>query len=203
MGGFHCYVHTDIDGEPVDSVNNILTLVLTSVAYKIVAADTLPPINYLTLLDYYILTSFATLAAILAEQCFSNADNNSTVRGWIVFGIWLCTQAYFGLRYCLNIKPFRENLKFHEDGVRKPLPTQDDFNKWLRGKTDDQGATNHETTYTDKVPTVPFCFRPEDKWPDLNAKIKELAGGESKVKFKPQTRASPKHQAQMQKDHKW
>ena len=48
----------DISGR----VNTLLTLILTSVAFKFILAGALPKVPYNTLLDYYVLLSCGTLA---------------------------------------------------------------------------------------------------------------------------------------------
>lgn len=51
-----------------DRLSVTLTLVLTSVAFKYMVAQELPKISYLTLLDKYILLSFAFLALVGAQN---------------------------------------------------------------------------------------------------------------------------------------
>ncbi|CAK9008561.1 unnamed protein product [Durusdinium trenchii] len=54
-----------------DRLSVTLTLVLTSVAFKYMVAQELPRISYLTLLDTYILVSFAFLALVGGQNAFS------------------------------------------------------------------------------------------------------------------------------------
>lgn len=54
-------------GDVADRLSVILTLVLTSVAFKFVVAQGLPKISYNTCLDYYVLVSFLLLAATVVE----------------------------------------------------------------------------------------------------------------------------------------
>lgn len=47
-----------------------LTLLLTTVAYKITAADSLPQLGYLTYLDLFIITNFCFLVLVAFENLF-------------------------------------------------------------------------------------------------------------------------------------
>ena len=46
----------------------VLSLLLTTVAFKLVITDMLPKVSYLTFLDQYLYSGFITLAAIFAQS---------------------------------------------------------------------------------------------------------------------------------------
>ena len=66
------FITISVYGIPVDDYGSKLsitiTALLTAVAFKLVANGFCPPVSYLTLMDKYILVSFATLLVIVAEN---------------------------------------------------------------------------------------------------------------------------------------
>ena len=58
-------------GDVADRLSVILTLVLTSVAFKFVMAQSLPKIPYNTALDWYVLVSFLILSFVVIENSFA------------------------------------------------------------------------------------------------------------------------------------
>ncbi len=84
-----------------DRLSVILTMVLTSVAFKYVVAGYLPKVSYLTLLDKYVLISFVVLgitavqnAIVFRKSMDDDVDMDALERGDRVFvsviaGIWI------------------------------------------------------------------------------------------------------------------
>jgi hypothetical protein len=85
--------------DTADRAGIALTLLLTAVAYKFVIASELPKIGYLTLLDKYMIFSFAVLAVgigevfLVSERMTADVDEANSVDSWFysVFPIaWVC-----------------------------------------------------------------------------------------------------------------
>lgn len=70
-------------------VGNILTLILTAVAFKFILASILPKVPYNTLIDYYILYSTFQMAFMtflsLIPSLFSDEETGSVVNYYIGF----------------------------------------------------------------------------------------------------------------------
>jgi hypothetical protein len=137
------YLLTPI-GIPVDEYGSKLsitvTALLTAVAFKLVANGFCPPVNYLTLLDKYILLAFATLLVIVAENFIvSQMDYDKAVKLDQAFSIiillwWLFLHALIavGTKYDLFYQDWKdvidsdtpEQIVTRDYYARKPLKTK-------------------------------------------------------------------------------
>jgi hypothetical protein len=86
------FITISVYGIPVDDYGSKLsitvTALLTAVAFKLVANGFCPPVSYLTLLDKYILISFATLLVIVAENFIvSQMEYDAAVKLDVAFSI--------------------------------------------------------------------------------------------------------------------
>ena len=87
-------------GDVADRLGVILTLVLTSVAFKFIVAQSLPKIPYNTCLDWYVLISFVILSAIVTncaavgllvasdEKAALAVDRAAVWAFLVVFSVW-------------------------------------------------------------------------------------------------------------------
>lgn len=79
-----------------DRLSVTVTLMLTAVAFRYVVEEMLPKVNYLTLMDYYLLAGFIAVTALMAENALAGwdifDDNWKTAFEWtsgiIFLGIW-------------------------------------------------------------------------------------------------------------------
>lgn len=69
-----------------DRASITLSLLLTAVAYKLVLADILPRVSYLTALDKYVLICFTMLIVIAAEQGLAAWISNENSPWWGLVG---------------------------------------------------------------------------------------------------------------------
>ena len=74
-----------------------MTLLLTSVAYKFVAASSLPAISYLTLLDKFVVSCSVIILISIFEHAFTLDHEFDYVMGWITASCWAVTHLFFGL----------------------------------------------------------------------------------------------------------
>jgi len=78
-----------------------LTLLLTAVAFKYVVSEKLPNVNYLTLMDKYVLVCELFLVAVVLLDAYdgsffghlSNAGNFDSVAPWVLFSLWMAFHA--------------------------------------------------------------------------------------------------------------
>mmetsp|Transcript_663 Transcript_663/g.1034 ORF Transcript_663/g.1034 Transcript_663/m.1034 type:complete len:373 (-) Transcript_663:169-1287(-) len=75
-----------------------LTLLLTSVAYKFVISQNIPPVSYLTFLDKYVLTSSIFLCSLFLQNYIAFWLDSSLLDDLMLctlFGIWVCMNVWF------------------------------------------------------------------------------------------------------------
>jgi len=89
--------------EPADRLSISLTMVLTSVAFKLQISASLPPISYLTLLDWFVLTSFIFVSCIAGENIIaasrlgSFSNEVDAAFGWAFLALLVTIAAIFAL----------------------------------------------------------------------------------------------------------
>ena len=81
-----------------------MTLLLVIVAFKFVIASLLPPINYMTWLDYYVMFNVLIIASFVLENTIANSVQNNID---LYFGITIaivifCTNCFMILASCTN-----------------------------------------------------------------------------------------------------
>jgi len=91
---FAFFIKADADGTS-DRVANCLTILLTAVAFKLMVANSLPNVSYLTTADYYLLQSFSFIALVATHSAFA-ATLNAEVHekydsyvAWIFVGLFV------------------------------------------------------------------------------------------------------------------
>jgi len=83
-----------------DRLSISLVLLLTAVAFKYVVSEKLPNVNYLTLMDKYVLVSELFLIAVVGLDAYDggffvlqkNSPNFDVVAPWVLFGLWIAFQ---------------------------------------------------------------------------------------------------------------
>jgi hypothetical protein len=104
-------------------INVVLTVLLTSVAFKVSIAEQMPKMPYLTLIDKYLLCSFTTLFVIAMEIFMLDtvADHLGEPREWcdvvafkIIGGAWAAVQLLFAVRFA---REARTGGKLHEPKI--------------------------------------------------------------------------------------
>ncbi|CAE8682487.1 unnamed protein product [Polarella glacialis] len=87
-----------------DKMSVTLTLLLTTVAFKLVVADKLPPVSYLTTMDLYMISSFAFLGLVILENVLYGVANeqpvfvNAVIVSWALFQLAFFTWTQFARR---------------------------------------------------------------------------------------------------------
>merc|ERR1711933_88038 len=71
MGAAFPIAITDV----ADRLSISVTLMLTAVAFKYVITEQLPKVNYLTVMDYYLLEGFIMLTLLIAENAFVGIES--------------------------------------------------------------------------------------------------------------------------------
>lgn len=97
FSGFFCPLQQDLS----QNLQNTLTLMLTAAYFRFSMEDKLPAVNYMTILDKYILCNFAFMITIVAVSLFSAVCMMQWVTMWVkacVFGGWVCFNFLFVLR---------------------------------------------------------------------------------------------------------
>ena len=104
-------------------INVVLTLLLTSVAFKVSIAEQIPKMPYLTLIDKYLLCSFTTLFVIaleifmldtVADHLGVSREGCDVVAFQIIFGAWAAVQLLFAVRF---VREARTGGKLHEPKI--------------------------------------------------------------------------------------
>lgn len=104
-------------------INVVLTVLLTSVAFKVSIAEQMPKMPYLTLIDKYLLCSFTTLFLIAMEIFMLDtvADRLGEPREWcdvaafkIIGGAWAAVQLLFAVRF---VREARTGGQLHEPKI--------------------------------------------------------------------------------------
>ncbi|KAL6069133.1 hypothetical protein QOT17_007669 [Balamuthia mandrillaris] len=100
-----------------DRMSITLTLILTVVAFKYSVSDNLPKINYMTLLDKYVLVSFLFLYAMGLENFLisTSSSEKEVVEAWDhrLMVWWLCLWVVFHL-YCMVVVLFKRRRKLQQ-----------------------------------------------------------------------------------------
>ncbi|CAE8637268.1 unnamed protein product [Polarella glacialis] len=78
-----------------DKMSVTLTLLLTNVAFKLVVADSLPPVSSLTTMDLYMISSFAFLGLVSLENVLYVVANEQPVFVKAVIVSWALFQLAF------------------------------------------------------------------------------------------------------------
>ena len=104
-----------------DRLSVILTLLLTAVTFKFVVSQSLPPVSYLTVLDWYVLTSVIFIFAVALEN--SIVSKIKTVDGRKLFDNLSCGIAslsfvlihlWYGVKSAIIVRRTTKELEYHQ-----------------------------------------------------------------------------------------
>lgn len=97
--------------ETADRLSVSLTILLTTVAFKLQIGDSLPQISYLTLIDEFILSSIAyVIFVVLSNALVSELSDEFDAYYFMGFSAaWLVMNVIFGLQFYLASK--RNDIK--------------------------------------------------------------------------------------------
>ena len=120
------FVSPDNTGE---RLSVILTLLLTAVTFKFVVSQSLPPVSYLTVLDWYVLTSVIFIFAVAIENSIVAKIQNEKSRKLFDHVSWGVTGLIFVLIHmCFIVKSVIIMRR-----ARIALETQQRCYKWKNG----------------------------------------------------------------------
>eukprot|EP00795_Rhopilema_esculentum_P000798 gene798-10534_t len=104
-----------------DRLSVILTLLLTAVTFKFVVSQSLPPVSYLTVLDWYVLTSVIFIFAVALEnsivskiktvdgrKLFDNLSCGIASLSFIIIHIW------YGVKSAIIVRRTTKELEYHQ-----------------------------------------------------------------------------------------
>mmetsp|Transcript_36497 Transcript_36497/g.53461 ORF Transcript_36497/g.53461 Transcript_36497/m.53461 type:complete len:403 (-) Transcript_36497:47-1255(-) len=97
-----------------------LTLLLTTVAFKFVVSDTLPPVSYLTFLDKYLLVSAGAVCAMVAANFLAWFFDSLWVDFWLLSGLLAAWVVYNALAYLEAERYLRAGGRFVKEYVPGP-----------------------------------------------------------------------------------
>jgi hypothetical protein len=102
----------DIEQEVGMRYDLCFTLFLTAVAFKLVQADLIPRVSYLTYLDVYTFMNFAfILMAVIFHFSANYYPDIDNVLRYVFFGLWVAANIVFGVS-TLQVRSYNWGLYF-------------------------------------------------------------------------------------------
>ena len=104
-----------------DRLSVILTLLLTAVTFKFVVSQNLPPVSYLTVLDWYVLSSVIFIFSVAIENSIVARIQNKKYQSMVDKGAWSVSitvfvflHIYFIIKVALILRKVERTLVYHQ-----------------------------------------------------------------------------------------
>ena len=104
-----------------DRLGVILTLLLTAVTFKFVVSQSLPPVSYLTVLDWYVLSSVVFIFSVAIENSVVAKMERKSHQliidesAWSVsIAVFILIHAFFIVKAALIVRNVKEALTYHQ-----------------------------------------------------------------------------------------
>lgn len=104
-----------------DRLSVILTLLLTAVTFKFVVSQSLPPVSYLTVLDWYVLSSVIFIFSVAVENSIVARIKNAKYQmrfdkvSWCVsICVFILMHICFAIKAAAIIRRVRRKLAYHQ-----------------------------------------------------------------------------------------
>ena len=104
-----------------DRLSVILTLLLTAVTFKFVVSQSLPPVSYLTVLDWYVLSSVIFIFSVAIENSIVARIKRKSYRAIFDRGAWsasivlfILMHLYFVVKVVYVLRDVRRALAYHQ-----------------------------------------------------------------------------------------